>query len=121
MTDGSKPDDAAGARRPEPSAAGEDERLAERLRALDRRIRDREEAAKPAAEAGAQRDMRGFALAMRLSSEFVSGVIVGCGLGWGFDHFLGTSPWGLIVFTILGFGAGVYNMVRALGRIPGQR
>jgi ATP synthase protein I len=44
--------------------------------------------------------------------------VVGAGLGWGFDRLLGTSPWGLIVLTLLGFAAGVYNMMRAMGVLP---
>jgi ATP synthase protein I len=53
--------------------------------------------------------------AFRMSSEFVAGVIAGGGLGWLFDRLLGTSPWGLIVFLLLGFAAGTFNVVRAAG------
>ena len=34
-------------------------------------------------------------------------------LGWGLDRLAGTSPWGLIGFLLLGFCAGVLNVVRA--------
>jgi ATP synthase protein I len=61
------------------------------------------------------RDNRGFAMALRLSSEFIAGVIVGGGLGWLIDRGLGTSPWGLIVCVLLGFVAGVLNVMRAAG------
>ena len=57
---------------------------------------------------------RGF----QLSSELIAGVIVGGVLGWGFDHVLSTSPWGLIVFVLLGFTAGVVNVVRSAGAAP---
>ncbi|WP_186291830.1 AtpZ/AtpI family protein [Ancylobacter moscoviensis] len=57
----------------------------------------------------------GMTLAFRLGSEFVAGVLVGAGLGWGFDYLVGTSPWGMIVFLLLGFGASVMNMMRAAG------
>ena len=53
--------------------------------------------------------------AFRMSSEFVAGVIAGGGLGWLLDRLLGTSPWGLIVFLLLGFAAGTFNVVRAAG------
>lgn len=52
---------------------------------------------------------------MRLSTEFTAGVIAGGILGWIFDHLLGTTPWGLIVFLMLGFVTGVYNAMRASG------
>src|SRR3954471_15263782 len=60
-------------------------------------------------------DMSGFARGFRLSSELVAGVAVGALLGWLLDRWLGISPWGLIVFLLLGFAAGVLNVMRAAG------
>ncbi|AKI01547.1 hypothetical protein IMCC20628_02852 [Hoeflea sp. IMCC20628] len=60
---------------------------------------------------------QGYALAVKLSSEFIAGVIVGALLGYLFDQFLGTSPWGLIVFLLLGFCAGVLNVLRSTGAV----
>ena len=57
---------------------------------------------------------RGF----RLSSELIAGVVVGALLGWALDHLLSTSPWGLIVLVLLGFIAGVVNVVRSAGVAP---
>ena len=59
-----------------------------------------------------------MALGFRLSSELIAGVVVGALLGWAFDHLLSTSPWGLIVFVLLGFIAGVVNVVRSAGVAP---
>ena len=47
------------------------------------------------------------------------GVLVGAGLGWLIDRLLGISPWGLIVFLLLGFAAGVFNVMRSAGVMPG--
>ncbi|MEW5424301.1 AtpZ/AtpI family protein [Amorphus sp. 3PC139-8] len=67
----------------------------------------------------------GLGQALRLSSEFIGGIAVGAGLGWFLDEWLGTSPWGLIVFLLLGFAAGVVNVLRSAGLIqtpePGKR
>jgi ATP synthase protein I len=60
----------------------------------------------------------GYARGFRLSSEFAAAVIVGTGLGWLIDSALGISPWGLIVFLLLGFAAGVLNVVRSAGIVP---
>ena len=60
-------------------------------------------------------DASAFARGMRLSAELVGGVVVGFILGWLFDRGLGTSPWGLIVFVLLGFTAGVLNVMRSAG------
>jgi ATP synthase protein I len=62
----------------------------------------------------------GMARGIRLSTELVAGVLVGAGIGWGLDRWLGISPWGLIVFLLLGFAAGVLNVVRAAGVPPGD-
>ena len=61
----------------------------------------------------------GYARGFRLSSELVGGVLVGAGLGWLIDRVLGISPWGFIVFLLLGFVAGVLNVMRSAGVVPG--
>lgn len=67
----------------------------------------------------------GIGQALKLSSEFVGGVAVGAAIGWGLDTWLGTTPFGLIVFLMLGFAAGVLNLMRSAGLIqtpePGKR
>ena len=60
-------------------------------------------------------DLSGFARGFRLSTELVAGVLVGAVIGWLLDRWLGISPWGLIVFLLLGFAAGVLNVMRAAG------
>lgn len=58
---------------------------------------------------------RGEALgrAMRISTELIGGVVVGTGLGWLLDKWLGTWPLLFIVFFLLGSAAGTLNVVRA--------
>jgi ATP synthase protein I len=68
-------------------------------------------------EARAEVSRQGYAQAMKLSSEFISAVVVGAVLGYLFDRFVGTAPWGLIVLLLLGFGAGVLNVMRAAGKV----
>ena len=68
----------------------------------------------------AQAKASAMAIGLRLSSELVAGVLVGAALGWGFDRLLSTSPWGLIVFLLLGFTAGVMNVMRAAGVMAKQ-
>jgi ATP synthase protein I len=45
--------------------------------------------------------------AMRLSTEFIAGVIAG--------GIFGTKPWGMIVLLMLGFVTGIYNVMRVSG------
>ena len=63
-------------------------------------------------------DPSALARGFRMSTELVAGVIVGAGIGWLLDRWLGISPWGLIVFLMLGFVAGVLNVMRAAGVAP---
>jgi ATP synthase protein I len=60
----------------------------------------------------------GYARGFALSSHLVAGVLVGAAIGWALDRLLGIRPWGLIVFLLLGFAAGVVNVVRAVGGVP---
>jgi len=59
-----------------------------------------------------------MAMGFRLSSELIAGVAVGALMGWGFDRLLSTSPFGLIVFVLVGFSAGVLNVIRSAGVAP---
>lgn len=52
-------------------------------------------------------------MAWRLVIELVAGLGIGFGIGYGLDIYLGTLPWLLIVFTLLGFIAGVRTMMRS--------
>lgn len=84
------------------------QRLGERLNKVSR---PSENVSGPRQNAGFSAFARGF----RLSTELVAGVVVGALIGWLIDRWLGISPWGLIVFLLLGFAAGVLNVMRAAG------
>ena len=89
------------------------QRLGERLGQVHSdRPSDSSQGQRPAADPSAI--ARGF----RLSAELVAGVVVGALIGWLIDRGLGISPWGMIVFLLLGFAAGVLNVMRAAGVVP---
>jgi ATP synthase protein I len=52
-------------------------------------------------------------LALRMGGEFGAAVLVGAAIGFGIDHLAPTSPFGLVCGLVLGFAAGVTNVVRA--------
>jgi len=96
--------------------------LSARLQRLNEGLgQARDTAGHPSDSSGAQRaaTASGYAKGFRLSSELVAGVLVGAGIGWLLDRWLGVSPWGLIVFLLLGFAAGVLNLMRSAGLIAG--
>ena len=53
-----------------------------------------------------QGNQNAMALGLRIGIELVVAVVVGAGLGWAIDRWLGTQPWGMIVLFFLGIGGG---------------
>src|SRR5260221_11978922 len=100
--------------------------LSARLGNLDQRLSAIEDRRKSGTDqSGSEQDAAqakasAMAVGLRLSSELVAGVLAGAALGWGFDRLLSTSPWGLIVFLLLGFTAGVINVMRSAGAMSKQ-
>lgn len=91
--------------------------LEQRRRALEEALAQRTPSGDAADEGRQEGAGTGIAAALKLSSEFVAGILVGAGLGYLLDQVAGTSPWGLIVFLLLGFAAGVLNVLRAAGKV----
>lgn len=70
-----------------------------------------------AAGADAEQRGRGMAYGMRMASELVVAIVVGGAIGWGLDRVLGSRPWLFLAFFLLGFVAGVVNLMRAYERM----
>lgn len=106
--------DGAAASEAKKNAKGSDD-LDVRRDALDKALAGHK--AKADAEIAEQqrKSQTSYAQAFRLSSEFIAGIVAGGGIGFLLDALAGTSPWGLIVFLLLGFGAGVFNVLRSAG------
>ncbi|QTN19070.1 AtpZ/AtpI family protein [Brevundimonas sp. AJA228-03] len=56
----------------------------------------------------------------RIMAEMIGGVLVGLGLGWGFDAFVGSRPWGTIVGTLLGFGVSIWLAVHSAKKLSAR-
>ena len=101
--------------------------LDQRLEALNTKLGDLHgddrNGSNPEEETKGLADNKGMAYGLKVGSEFVSAILVGAAIGWVFDKWLGTTPFGLIVFLILGFAAGVLNVMRATGQVayPGAK
>lgn len=84
----------------------------ERLKALEEKLaaaKARQEPEKPHAEEHYSQAQ----LAWRMVVELVAGLAIGFGIGFGLDTLFGTMPWLMVVFTVLGFIAGVKTMIRS--------
>jgi ATP synthase protein I len=78
-----------------------------------RRLRERtptEDQAVPGAGAPSR---TALGIAFRIGVELLAALIVGGGIGWLLDRWLGTMPLFLLIFFFLGAGAGMLNVFRA--------
>jgi ATP synthase protein I len=77
------------------------------------RARGEREVAVERAQAGSAKDMSGMSRGLRLGSEFIAAILVGAGIGYLLDLWLGTGPWIMLVMLLIGFAAGVLNVARS--------
>lgn len=77
------------------------------LEALEARISALKEASS-SPKAGSHAKAEGDAV--RIVSDFIAAALVGTGLGYGFDAWQETSPWGLVVGLMIGSAAGLKIM-----------
>ena len=66
----------------------------------------------------------GLGFALRLGVEIVAALAVGVAIGLLLDRWLGTAPWMLVLFFLMGSAAGFLNLYRAvsgLGYAAGYR
>jgi ATP synthase protein I len=71
-----------------------------------------------AKQADADREMEvarqsAYGQAFRYSAELIIGVGLGGVLGWALDRQFGTAPFLMVLLFILGFAAGLLNVIRA--------
>ena len=106
--------------------AGRGQLSPEELARFEGRVSDlgqRLDQVKAQRKAGADADLdaemrgRGMAYGMRMAAELVAAVMVGGAIGYGLDRWLNTTPWLFLLFFVLGFAAGVLNVVRAYERM----
>lgn len=55
-----------------------------------------------------------YGIGLRVGVELVSALAVAALIGWGLDRWLGTRPWLLALFIVLGGGAGIANVWRLM-------
>ena len=100
----------------QPNGDQEDRDLKARLEkfsaSLKEKRSDPQGAAQGESEANVTRTGQAMSLGFRVLSEFVAGVIVGGFIGWQADLWLGTTPFGLVLFLTLGTVAGFWNVYK---------
>jgi ATP synthase protein I len=86
-----------------------------RLDALSKRIAEAKGTGKPGSKVEEHHSQA--QAGWRMVTELVTGLLLGFGIGYGLDRLLGTLPWLMIVFTGLGFAAGIRVMMRTAQEI----
>jgi ATP synthase protein I len=90
----------------------------DRLRALEARLAKVRETPKVEPTTTAKGFSQGE-VAWRMVIELATGIMLGTGIGYGLDVLFGTLPVLLVIFSLLGFAAGVRTMLgtaRELGK-----
>ena len=93
-----------------------------RVRDLDGKL-DRVREAKAAEQSAGQQgrmSSRGMAYGMRMVSELVAAVLVGGVIGYALDYVLGTGRLLFLAFLLLGFIAGIVNLLRTQRRLQAE-
>lgn len=96
-----------------------DDGLDERRKHLSAALAERkvDSAAEGGKDAQSEVSRKGMALGLKISSEFISAIAVGGVIGYLIDWAIGSKPWGMILFVLLGFCAGVLSVLRAVGMV----
>jgi ATP synthase protein I len=84
---------------------------ADRLKDLEIRLRRAKSATAPTPKIEDHHSQA--QLAWRMVIELVAGLGIGFVIGYGLDVLIGTTPWLMVIFTLLGFAAGVQTMIRS--------
>lgn len=99
-------------KRPEGSKTGVTNDLATRIAAAKR---DRQIEAQ--ASRGDATQTTAWGRGARLGSEFIAAILVGAGMGYLLDLWLGTQPWIMLVMLLVGFAAGILNVTRSVAEM----
>lgn len=91
----------------------------QRLAELDARIAAAKKAQAPKPRADEHYSQA--QLAWRMVIELVAGLGIGFGMGYGLDSLFGTIPIFLVLFTFLGFAAGVKTMMRSAEEVQAKQ
>ena len=67
-----------------------------------------------------QKKQSGAGFGFKISTEIIAALVVGVGICLIVDKYLGTKPFGLIIFFIFGAIAGFLNVYRVMRRIEKQ-
>lgn len=96
-----------------------DARLDQLTKALDAKRQGSEEAARSKSSGSDTGIGKAMGTGFRVASELAAAILVGGLLGWQLDLWVGSTPWFLMIFLILGIVAGFWNVYRLAAKPTG--
>jgi len=92
----------------------------QKLKALGERLDKARAEENRTAKADRRKSNSELGKAYRMAIELVVAIVVGGGVGWYLDVWLGTRPWLFIIFFFLGVAAGFRNVYKAAQMMGNQ-
>ena len=99
---------------PERGVISAEERASIRARAgeIDKRLDEARARITPKSTVDPRVRGQAMGQGLRIAVDLVVGVAFGGFVGWWLDRYFGTAPWLMVVLLILGFVAGMMNVIR---------
>lgn len=88
-----------------------------RAREIDQRLSEARQRMNPKPAHDPRQRGQALGQGLRIAVDLVVGVAFGAFVGWWLDQYLGTAPWLMVVMLILGFTAGMFNVIRTAQRM----
>ncbi|WP_045391566.1 AtpZ/AtpI family protein [Falsirhodobacter sp. alg1] len=98
-----------------------DEPDTERMRAFEARLAKVRKSTEPKRSGATGEALSAGEVGWRMVTELVAGLLIGFGIGYGLDVLFGTLPLFLVIFTLLGFVAGVRTMMRTASAVQASQ
>jgi len=87
---------------------------------IDRRLDEVKSRNSPKSHADPRLRGRAMGQGLRIAVDLVVGVAFGGFVGWWLDRYFGTAPWLMVLLLILGFTAGMMNIIRTAQRMQAE-
>lgn len=103
-------------------AISDDDRASIKARAgdIDRRLGDAKARYAPKSTVDQRQRGRAMGQGMRIAVDLVAGVAFGGFVGYWLDRYLNSAPWLMVIMLILGFTAGMMNVIRTAKRMQAE-
>lgn len=87
---------------------------------IDKRLDEARERISPKSNVDPRVRGQAMGQGLRIAIELVVGVAFGGFVGWWLDRYCGTAPWLMVVMVIVGFAAGMMNIIRTAQRLQAE-